>query len=147
MKNALRFIFALALVAIAGLVFVPRAEAVAAYTRFLNLKVLNKLQLGTDDDKDVIDNSAFGTVDWAFPLDGGCVDTDPVALTGAIKGDPCFVGFGPADGGTAIQTAHGTGQVSCIVTGTGTAILRLCHAAPMGAIIDAGYQIRSFGVQ
>ena len=140
MKNSLRIT---AILAVVGTL----AFGAIQYTRILNLKVINKTQLGSDDEKDVIDNSAFGTVDWAFPLDGGCVETDPVAVTGAIKGDPCFIGIGPADGGTAIQTAPGFGVLSCIVTGTGTAVVRLCHAAPMGAIIDAGYQIRTFGVQ
>lgn len=147
MKRTLRFIAVLALAAIVGVIAVPRAEAVIAFSRFLNLKVLHRLQLGTNDDKDNIATSAFATADWAFPVDGGCAETANIAITGAKTGDPCFVGLGPSDGGIAIPSAIGLGNLSCVVTATDVAILKLCGATAMGAIIDAGYQIRSFGVQ
>lgn len=127
--------------------FASLAFGAVQYTRILNLKVLGKTQLGTNDEKDNIANSAFGTVDWAFPVDGGCKETDPVSVTGAKTGDPCFVGLGPSDGGTAIPSALGLAQVSCVVTAADTAILKLCGGSGLGAIIDAGYQIRTFGVQ
>lgn len=143
-----RTIAVIGLLAIAAFALIPRDTLAAiAFSRFLNVKVLSKLQLGTNDDKDNIANSAFGTVDWAFPVDGGCKETDPVAITGAKTGDPCFVGLGPSDGGIAIPSAIGLGQLSCVVTAADTAVLKLCGAAAMGAIIDAGYQVRTFGVQ
>lgn len=87
-----------------------------------------------------------GTVDWAFPLDGGCQDTASITVTGAVKGDPCFIGYGPNDGGIAIQTAAGGPHPFCVVNGAGTAILRVCNE-PVGAIIDAGFQLRVISSQ
>lgn len=84
-------------------------------------------------------------VDYDFAeVDGGCLDSPAVTVTGAKKGDPCFVGIGPADGGNQMVTSNAT--FSCYASASNAAKLRFC-ASIAGAgytvdPVDAGYQLR-----
>lgn len=69
-----------------------------------------------------------------------CTDTPAVTVTGAKVGDPCFVGIGPADGGTQVLTNNSV--FTCFVDSDGTAKLRHCAVGTAANPADAGYQLR-----
>lgn len=71
-----------------------------------------------------------------------CSDTPAATATGVKKGDPCFVGIGPRDGGTQIVTANSV--FTCFSDADNTVKLRHCAVGTAANPDDAGYVLRTF---
>lgn len=117
------------------------AIAATAYTRILNLQVTGKTLLGTTLEGAAIDGTVVADIDYDF-ANGTIVCTDTPAHTAAgVKvGDPCFVGIGPRDGGTAIVTDNSV--FSAYVSATDAVKLRHCPVGTAANPVDAGYVVR-----
>lgn len=74
-----------------------------------------------------------------------CTDTPAHTTTGVKKGDPCFVGVGPRDGGTAIVTDNSV--FMAIATADNAVKLRHCAVGTAANPVDAGYVVRCFSNQ
>lgn len=142
--KALKIFAVLALVVLTGLVLLP-SEALAGFSpsRILNLYVLNKLLVGTPTEANAIGNSIVADIDYDFASSTiVCTDSTPKTATGVNKGDPCFVGIGPRDGGTAIDTANSV--FLGIATADDTVLVRHCAVGTAANPADAGYTVRCF---
>lgn len=97
-------------------------------------------------DKNRISNAITVDVDYDFASATiVCNDTPAQTATGAKKGDPCFVGVGPRDGGVQIVTANST--FGCFSDADNTAKLRHCAVGTAANPADAGYVLRFISSQ
>ena len=120
------------------------AFAAPAATKILRLYVLSGLTVGTSTASHAVTSTLVADMDYDFASSTiVCTDTPAQTLTGAKKGDPCFVGIGPRDGGTAIVTDNSV--FSCIVTADDAVKLRHCAVGTAIDPVDAGYQARVIG--
>lgn len=108
------------------------------------------LNIGTTAAKGAPSNRITGTVvadvDYDFPSTTiVCNDSWAVAAPGVKKGDPCFVGIGPRDGGVQIVTANSS--FSCYSDADDTAKVRHCAAGTAANPADAGYTARFLSAQ
>lgn len=117
------------------------AFAAFAPTRILNLYVLNKLLVGNGTESNAIAQSVVADVDYDFANTTiQCNDSWSVTATGVNIGDPCFVGIGPRDGGSAIVTANSV--FMAIATANDTVVVRHCPVGTAANPADAGYVVR-----
>lgn len=92
--------------------------------------------------------SAAPTVDVDYDFASStivCTDTPAATATGVKKGDPCFVGIGPRDGGTQIVTSNSV--FTCFSDADNTAKLRHCAVGTAADPADAGYVLRFISSQ
>lgn len=130
-----------ALGALAVVLFATVALGAFAPTRILNLYVLNKLLVGNATESNAIAQSVVADVDYDFASGTIiCTDSWAVTATGVNKGDPCFVGIGPRDGGTAIVTGNSVFQA--IATADNEVKVRHCPVGTAADPADAGYVVR-----
>lgn len=122
MKRTLRIFALVAVAAIMALVVIP-CEAWAAFapTRILNLYVLNKLLVGTGTEANAVTKMLAGpvagsTIDFASAREGSELSA-AITVTGAVAGDPCFVGVPTAAG--ALKA-----EFECAVTATNEVKIR-----------------------
>lgn len=117
------------------------AFGAVAYTRILNLYVTSKLLVGTATESNAIDKAIVADVDYDFASATiVCNDTPAVTATGVKKGDPCFVGIGPRDGGTQIVTANSV--FTAYSDADDSVKLRHCAVGTAANPADAGYVVR-----
>lgn len=88
-----------------------------------------------------IKSAPFGTIDYAFPFDGGCQLSPNVTMTGARPGDPCVLGLAPADGGPVGLSNGPIGAPWCIITQANIGTVVMCPSLAAGP--DAGFQLRA----
>ena len=74
-----------------------------------------------------------------------CNDSWNGTATGVKKGDPCFVGIGPRDGGSAIVTANSV--FMAIATADDTVVVRHCPVGTAANPADAGDVVRCISNQ
>jgi hypothetical protein len=105
--------------------------------------VASLLLLGNNTDSNAIANSIVADVDYDFANTTiQCNDSWSVTATGVNVGDPCFVGIGPRDGGSAIVAANSS--FMGIATAADTVVVRHCPAGTAINPADAGYVVRCF---
>jgi hypothetical protein len=99
------------------------------------------------DAKNRITNVITADVDHDFAASTiVCTDSTPATTaTGVKKGDPCFVGIGPRDGGIAIVTANSVFQA--IATADDAVVVRHCAVGTAANPADAGYVVRCISSQ
>lgn len=113
------------------------------YTKLLNLQVRGYTLLGTTTESNVIGNSIVADVDFDFPAATiVCNDSNAVTATGVNKGDPCFVGIGPRDGGVQVTTANSVFQAYS--DADDSVKVRHCAVGTAANPADAGYVVRCF---
>ncbi|HEY1087543.1 MAG TPA: hypothetical protein VGE37_07610 [Archangium sp.] len=96
--------------------------------------------------KNKITTTVTADVDYDFPNTTiVCNNSWNVTATGVKKGDPCMVGVGPRDGGTAIVAANS--NFLPIATADDTVVVRHCPAGTAIDPADAGYVVRCFSSQ
>ena len=92
-------------------------------------------------DKNRINSTITVDVDYDFASATiVCNDTPAQTATGVRKGDPCFVGIGPRDGGVQVTTANSV--FDCYSDADDTAKLRHCAVGTAANPADAGYVLR-----
>lgn len=139
MKNSLRIVALLALVGTLAL-------GATQFTTLLNLKVTGKTLLGSTNESNAIARSVVADIDYDFASATiVCNDSASVTATGVKIGDPCFVGIGPRDGGTAIVTANSV--FMGIATADNTVVVRHCPVGTAANPVDAGYVVRCVSSQ
>lgn len=94
------------------------------------------------DTKNKITKTLGASIDYNFAASTIlCLDSASVTVTGASKGDPCFVGVESStlytDGGSLVN-----GTFSCVVTAANTAVVRYCPAGTADNPGDAGFSLR-----
>jgi hypothetical protein len=104
------------------------------------------------DTQNKISHSGAGQIDYVFPAvpdDGGATgDACQISgwgttVEGATVGDPCMVGIGYGASGVPANDLV-SDQFDCYVSASNTVKVRRCSMRGAGALIDAGYSVRTF---
>lgn len=122
------------------------AFAAPPFTKILNLYVPGKVLIGTATESNSVTRAIVVDVDYDFASATiVCNDTPSQTATGVKKGDPCFVGVGPRDGGVQVTTANSV--FDCYSDADNTAKLRHCAVGTAANPADAGYTLRFISSQ
>jgi hypothetical protein len=107
--------------------------------------VAGRAMLGTQVEANAVTRSLSGSTAYDFASSTiECEDTPAMALTGALVGDACHVGFtnNVAGTGTGLNRAF-----DCYVSAAGFVKVRACPVGTVDDPPDAGFVFRLFSVQ